>query len=141
MFDFILVAAPSFYPCWASFLREWDSDPDPPLYVALGSLARLVIKLWESGDVVTVDAVLGAVEDWYIYGDIYVQEAATIGLLEAIQNNLGNNRPKLCALRMRLGTEACREWDNLTQFWEGDGAVSRSSVLGLASDQSKWTGK
>lgn len=51
-------------------------------------------------------------------GDDYVKEAATIGMLEGIQNVAGNSRvdSKLFAKYLKL--ESAKRWRQLNSFWE-----------------------
>ena len=40
MFAPLLAADLSFLPHWQAFLEDWADDAEPPLYLALGELAR-----------------------------------------------------------------------------------------------------
>lgn len=55
----------------------------------------------------------------HVEGDDYVREAATIGLLEGIQNDWGNHLvdPELFAIH--LLPESRQYWDELNAFWRG----------------------
>lgn len=63
------------------------------------------------------------VERWHREGDSYVKEAATIGLLEGIQNIAGNRfDPKRFACWLKA--ESKRWWDKLNRFWNGEDILS-----------------
>lgn len=74
------------------------------------------------------EPVFAVIEYWHVRGDTYVADAASIGLLESIQNRLGgNDRAHLSSKGVRaadfelwLGPETKRWWDKLHRFWEGD---------------------
>ena len=83
----ILKATPSFEPVWREFLDEWQEDLEGlPLYLVLSDLAKHIAELFELGAESELHEIFGIVETWHLHGDAYVKEAATIGLLEDIQN-------------------------------------------------------
>ncbi|UFX41665.1 hypothetical protein HAP47_0020320 [Bradyrhizobium sp. 41S5] len=87
MFEPMLVACPVFVPAWRAFLDQWkDSNEELPYYLALGDLAHHLVEQLEAGATQNFDAVFDVVERWHCHGDAYVREAATIGLLEGIEN-------------------------------------------------------
>jgi hypothetical protein len=122
MFEPMLIACPSFGPAWTDFLSEWQGD-DPtasremPLYLALNALARHLGHLLQAGDTRTFAATFQVVERWHIEGDAYVQNAATVGLLEDLQNpaNTGSKSP--AEFVQWLGPETLRGWRALERFW------------------------
>ena len=119
MMGVMLKACPSFAPAWHTFLDDWREEPDDlPLYVALADLARHLIELMERGDTVELSAAFQAIERWHLEGDSYVREAATVGLLESLQNfNLhSSTHPE--QFRALLGPESARCWDKLVASWE-----------------------
>ena len=91
MFEPLLVADPSFKLRWDEFKTEWADEPEPPLYLALGSLAEHLLERLGRGDTGGFDGIFAVVERWHTEGDAYVREAASIGLLESLQNQLGGN--------------------------------------------------
>jgi hypothetical protein len=90
------------------------------LYVALGDFARHLLELYQRKETVSFSAVCAVIERLYVEGDHGVQEAATIGLLEGIQNVWGNNNvdPELFA--SYLLPESRKWWDELNAFWRGE---------------------
>ena len=104
MMGVILDACPSFAPQWRAFLDEWREETEVPLYLALDDLARHLIEL---------------VERWHTEGDEYVRTAATVGLLEGLQNlNLHEHGTDPAQFRAMLGPESRRCWDELAADWQ-----------------------
>lgn len=126
MFDRLLEADSSFQPQWEAFRQEWKEESDNVLYLALGELAQHIIRRLEQNEVVGLQEVFGGVESWHVDGDSYVREAASIGLLESIQNYLGGQEPNkrqralLATIERHLGSESTRWWKKLYRYWDGD---------------------
>ncbi len=115
----MLEACPSFSSAWQEFISEWHDDPKGlPIYLALGDLARHLIGMLERGDTKSFPAIFAVVERWHIDGEHYVREAATVGLLEGLQNtNLhGSTRPEQFLPFLR--PESLKWWKKLIGFWE-----------------------
>lgn len=124
MFEPLLEACPSFQPAWNEFLQEWSDDADPPRYLALGKLARHLIAMLERGDTDTFPEVFAVIERWHVEGEHYVQEAATVGLLEGLQNRNLHSRTKPEQFRQYLFPESERWWDKLNDFWSSGKPLS-----------------
>jgi hypothetical protein len=60
------------------------------------------------------------IERLHVEGDSYVREAATIGLLESIQNQWGNNGVDPENFFPFLLPESARWWKSLNKFWTGE---------------------
>ncbi len=127
MFLLLLECDPTFGPTWQEFLSEWDGEPELPHYIALGQLAYHIIEKQRNAEKEVLDAVFGVVERWHVEGDTYVSEAATIGLLEGLQNILGGNKRNKKTKGVRasdfepyFGPETRRWWGKLYRFWDGD---------------------
>jgi hypothetical protein len=115
----LIETCPSFVPKWQEFLAEWRGEDDLPLYIALADLARHLIGLVERGEMDEMPAVFRVVERWHVEGDEYVREAATVGLLEALQNlNLHEHGTNPAQFRAMLGPQSLRCWDELAASWE-----------------------
>lgn len=132
MFAPMLEADPSFIGQWQTFLADYSDEPDLPQYLALGDLALHLIDRMRRGDIANFDKVFEVVERWHIDGDEYVQEAATVGFLESIQNHLGGNDRfkgdggvRASDFEPYLGPETRKWWDKLYRFWEGDSSALR----------------
>ena len=128
MFGPLLQADPSFFPKWEAFCAEWADEAEPPLYVALGDLAAHLIERLSRGDTESFGRVFAVVEQWHVRGDAYVAEAASIGLLESIQNTIGGNASehltrggvRAADFQPWLGPETKRWWDKLYRYWDGE---------------------
>ena len=84
----------------------------------LGELARHLVRLLEAGDDTTLRKVFQIVEAWHIDGDPYVQNAATIGLLEDLQNENLHRTTKPGQFEQYLGPKSLDGWKNLYEFWK-----------------------
>jgi len=114
----ILEACPSFRPVWEEFVEEWRSEPEQPLYLALGGLARHLIAAMSVGDVSTVSLTLAVVERWLLEGDKYVREAATVGLLEDLQNTNLHETTSPSDFEPYLLPKSLKAWKDVGRFWE-----------------------
>jgi hypothetical protein len=111
----ILDACPGFAAIEAEISADGDSDP---LYVVLGRLSDYLVTLYQSGSDSEFRAAVNLIERMHTHGDDYVREAATIGLLEGLQNIAVSRGIDLAALRGHLGPESQRWWDSLNRFWQ-----------------------
>src|SRR5262245_23312907 len=109
----LLEACPSFQELWEEHCRDHD---EVLLYVALGDFARHLLGLHLKGCTDAFPAVAGAIEQLHVEGDQFVREAATIGLLEGVQNNWehGGVDPELFA--SHLHPVSARWWQSLNDF-------------------------
>ncbi len=126
MFEPMLEADPSFDGKWQEFCDEYSHVPEQPYYLALSELAMHLVDRIQSGDVANMAEVFNVVERWHVEGDRYVREAASIGLLEGIQNLLGGNGRNRTPnsvnahIEQWLGPESLKWWVKLDRFWDGD---------------------
>lgn len=118
MFGLLLAADPSFYPRWDAFLKQWESELELPLYLALDSLADHLLQQLAAKETGRFEAIFEVVERWHVDGDPYVSQAATVGLLESLQNLTGGNS-RIGTVEPWLGPESRRSWDELDRFWQG----------------------
>jgi hypothetical protein len=119
MMGVLLAACPSFGGRWQVFLDEWQNESgELPYYVALFNFTCHLIGMLERGETASFPAIFGAVERLQVEGDPYVKEAATVGLLEDLQNqdlHLGTLPEQF---RQYLGPVSERWWDKLSRFWD-----------------------
>lgn len=127
MFEPILEADPTFASAWNAFSAEYAEAGELPLYILLSELAVHLIDRKRRGDVAGFHEIFAVVERWHTEGDDYVSEAATIGFLESLQNQLRGNRRSsdmngvLSAdFELYFGPETQRWWRKLDRFWKGD---------------------
>ena len=86
MFQPILEVSDGFRPIWNEFLEEWKDDDELPQYLALGDLARYISSLISESKDEEIKKIFAVIERWHLEGDLYVKEAATVGILEDLQN-------------------------------------------------------
>jgi hypothetical protein len=110
----LLKACPSFQEPWDEF------ETKDIFYAVLGEFVDHLLALQKSASVETLKAVGEAIETLHIEGDSYVREAATIGLLEGIQNSWAHQNIDPELFRQYLQPESLRCWDELNAFWRGD---------------------
>ncbi len=113
----LLQACPSFRPAWEEHLRYHREEI---LYVALGDFARHLLDLFQAGKTEAFPSVGQVIERLHVEGDASVREAATIGLLEGIQNVWGNNNVDPEVFFPFLLPESARWWKSLNKFWSGE---------------------
>ncbi len=119
MIEPLLVADPTFYTAYQGFLNEWGDEREPPLYLALADLAQHLILRLESGDTSRFNEVFDVVERWHLAGDHYVREAATIGLLEDLQNTGLYRTMTPDGFLPWLRPKSRKRWDQVNSFWQG----------------------
>lgn len=118
MFKPLLEADPSFQRKWEEFQYEYRSDNELPHYLALSDLARHLIESLETGNTQRFDAIFNVVELWHLNGDSYVQGAATVGLIEDLQNtNLHRGKTRPEDFLPWLQPETLRWWGRVHDFW------------------------
>ena len=122
MFDVLLKADPTFQPVWDAFVDKWRDQIEPPLYLALGDLARHVIGKLEDDRIDDLQRIFAAVERWLDDGDELVREAATIGLLEDLQNPNLHKTTSPDRLKQWLGPLSAMQWSEVERFWSGQTA-------------------
>jgi hypothetical protein len=117
MIPLLLEACPSFKPVLDEH-RQSNYGKEIP-YVAFGDFAHHLLQLHRQHQTEVFQAVAHVIERLHVEGDHYVREAATIGLLEGIQNVWGNEGadPELF-VRYLLPVSA-KWWQNLNNFWSG----------------------
>jgi hypothetical protein len=122
MFEPLLLADPSFTSTWREFVEEYGEEPPLPRYQALADLARHLIGKVEANDTARFGAVFDVVERWFLEGDDYVREAATVGLLEDIQNTNLHRTTTPDDFLPWLRPLSRRQWDRVDAFWR-DGVL------------------
>lgn len=117
MFDPLLEADPSFAPQWNAFLADWEDERELPHYLALSDLAHHLVAQLEAGDTQRFKAVFHVVERWHVEGDRDVREAATIGLLEDLQNAHLYRSARPQDFLKWMGPCSRRFWGKVEAFW------------------------
>jgi len=116
MIPLLVEASPKFKPTWEEFCEEWkDEKEGMPYYTCLGDYASYLVEKLESADTAEFKEAFEVIENLHLNGDSYVKEAATVGLLEGIQNVAGDKSDLFFPF---LLPETSRWWKKLNQFWE-----------------------
>jgi hypothetical protein len=113
----MLRACPSFESAWLEFVNEWREESDKPLYLALGSLARHLISMLAAQDTSGLSSAFAVVERWHVEGDAYVREAASVGLLEDLQNEGLHESTRPADFERFLLPESLKWWRKVARFW------------------------
>ncbi len=118
MMPLLVEANPEFKPEWEAFVKYWGNESDElPLYLSLGDYSLHLIEKLSSGETENFSQVFEVVERLHLEGEHYVKEAATVGLLEGIQNVMLNRNMEPERFRSYLQPETLRWWDKLYDFW------------------------
>jgi hypothetical protein len=125
MMDVLLAASPTFASEWEAFQAEWADETDLPLYIALSGFARHVIAFLAANDEQRHGCIFDAVERLHVEGDAYVREAATVGLLEDLQNGNLHHQTDPEQFRRFLRPVSREWWDRLNAFWNGVSETER----------------
>ena len=112
----LLEACPSFERDWLEHVEDYGSDL---IYPALGSFAHHLLRLHVVGQVDCFSAVGGAIERLLVEGSPFTKEAATIGILEGIQNVWSHSETDPASFLPYLQDVALKQWHSLNGFWAG----------------------
>lgn len=115
---------PLFLQACPSFVEKWEEhhafyDDEDLLYVDLGEFAHHIVELHKTNQTNEFSAVFEVIEKLHLQGDAYVKEAATIGMLEGIQNVAGNSGVNPEDFSGYLKPESAKWWRRLNDFWNG----------------------
>jgi hypothetical protein len=113
----LLEACPSFTERWEEHRAFYDDED--LLYIDLGEFAHHLVKLHKTNQTGEFPAVFDVIERLHLDGDDYVREAATIGMLEGIQNVAGNLDVDPEVFAPYLKPESAKWWRQLNDFWDG----------------------
>jgi hypothetical protein len=116
MIPLLVGACPSFQPLLDEHRQLYGEEI---LYGVLGDFAHHLLQLHRQDRTEVFPAVAQVIERLHVEGEHYVREAATIGLLEGIQNIWGNNHTDPDLFARHLLPESARWWQNLNDFWSG----------------------
>ncbi len=86
MFEPLLKVSEGFRPVCDEFIEEWKDGEELPQYLVLSDLARYISKLIAESREKELKEIFSVIERWHLEGDDYVREAATVGILEDLQN-------------------------------------------------------
>ena len=118
MMESIIVACPGFAPTFDAFLAEWADETELPYYLALGDFSRYLIQLLANDERDELTMAFKMLERLHVDGNKYVREAATIGILENLQNSNLHERTEPDQFLKFLGPVSLKFWHKVTDFWE-----------------------
>jgi len=90
-----------------------------PYYVA-GEFAHYLLEAYKNNSIHTLFLAGKFIEDLYSYEDGELDNLATVGYLEAIQNVWGNNSANPEEMVKYLGAKSQRKWVKLNDYWSGE---------------------
>lgn len=118
MMPLLVEASPGFAGKWEEIQAEWVDEPSLPYYLALADFARHLCDLLVAGNEPALQRSFAVVERFHVEGDHFVQEAATVGLLENLQNtNLHQDHTSPTLFEKYLLPTSARFWKKLHTFW------------------------
>lgn len=110
----LVAACPWFADAWQQHQQAYGYDT---LHVAAGEFADQLLQRFRAGDAQALTAAAAALEQLHLQGSAPVQELATTGLLESVQNVWGSAGVDPEQFGRLLLPESRRWWDELNRFW------------------------
>ena len=118
MVPLLVEASPQFQGAWREFQAEWSKEESPPHYVLLADFVRHMSAVLASGDDETLKRVFAVIERLHLEGSPYVREAATVGILEGLQNlNLHESGTTPEQFERFLLPVSAKYWRKVQEFW------------------------
>lgn len=116
----LLNVCPSYKDRWKDHYNfYYGNGEEQLLYIDLGNFAEHLVYLYKRNELNEFNQVFNVIELLHIDGDDYVKEAATIGLLEGIQNVASNSNINPEEFTEFLKPISAKWWNNLNDFWSG----------------------
>jgi hypothetical protein len=134
MIPLLLEACPSFQASLDEHRQYYEEEI---LYVALGDFARHLLDLHRQQHKQSFPAIARVIERFHLEGEHFVREAATIGLLEGIQNVWGNNDVDPELFVPYLLPESVKWWRSLNDFWNGKSKFVGEGIVSQSVDEPK----
>jgi len=111
----LLKASPSFKDKLEEHYKDWGEETS--LYLVAGEFARHLVTSYEKGYTEEFPAVFELLEKLHLEGNEHVQEIATIGFLESLQNVTLNAGLTPVIFDPYLQPETKKWWNKLNDFW------------------------
>jgi hypothetical protein len=118
MMPTIIAACPDFAATYDAFVAEWKDEPETPYYLVLADFSLHIISLLLAGNRQQLQTAFEIIERLHTDGDKYVREAATIGILESLQNTNLHSSTKPEQFLDFLRPESLRYWQKVEDFWD-----------------------
>lgn len=104
-----------------SFETAYELSNDKELHYAIaGNFARHLLDLYQTNKINEFEAIAQMIENLHLYGDHFVKEYATTGILESIQNIWGNSNVDPENFARFLQPVSLKFWNSLNRFWNGE---------------------
>jgi hypothetical protein len=118
-----LAACPGMLPAWAKHVEFWGQD-ERGAYNDMTVIARYLVDCCERGQVGEFPAAFALLERCLAEGDDRAREAATIGIIEDIQN-IASHRPFGAeAFTPWLQPLSRSAWDKVAAWWREVGSLA-----------------
>lgn len=117
MMQRIVDTCPNFAPTYDSFVAEWQDEPETPHYLLLADFSRYLITLLDNKKQKELNAAFALIELLHTDGDKYVREAATIGILENLQNRNLHSTTTPDEFVEFLQPTSFKYWQKVEDFW------------------------
>lgn len=129
MMQLLVTACPSFAARFAAGAANdyQDENGETLEYLALSDFSSHILSLIAAQQFDELPATFAVVERLHVEGDKYVREAATVGLLEALQNDGEHRKVEKSRITKWFGPETQKWWDRLNNFWAGDAGALRET--------------
>ncbi|NTV58957.1 MAG: hypothetical protein HGA74_16975 [Deltaproteobacteria bacterium] len=137
VFPLILEACPSFQGCW----DKLDDEERGLGHVVMGRLAHHLLSLYLVKQTDEFGPLCETVECLLVDGGEEVQELATIGLLEGIQNVWSNSAINPDEFLRFLLPEGRKWWKEISDFWSGKIPYVGASLHAMRSKRTPPKGK
>jgi hypothetical protein len=117
MMPTIIAACPAFAATYDAFIAEWKDEPETPYYLILADFSRHIISFLDTGDRQKLHTAFETIEQLLADGDEYVREAATIGIVENLQNTNLHSSTEPEQFLDFLRPVSMRYWQKVEDFW------------------------
>ncbi|GLX66594.1 DUF7674 family protein [Paenibacillus glycanilyticus] len=118
--ELILQACPSYKKQWDEYVQKnYKNGDEQLLYIDLANFATYFVDLYKHNKISEFPSVFDVIELLLTNGDDFVKEAASIGLLEDLQNRLLNNEINTNVFNQYLKQESLKWWNHLNDLWDG----------------------
>lgn len=107
--------------------REWAGTAEPPYYLVASAFVRHLTGLNALKQYAEFANVFAMIEELHLHGDTYVNELATVGLLEDLQNaNVHQEGSRPDDFVKYLCPVSKWWWEEVNLFWSGQGNIGTS---------------
>jgi hypothetical protein len=121
MFAPLWSAAPAFHEkCVSLSLINRQTGRTTLPYAVLSELAGYLIDCLRNGETDGFQGIFDVVEEWHVHGDHETKTAATVGLVEDLQNLARHDQTVSAHFLRWLLPETSISWQRVEDFWSGE---------------------